>query len=259
MSLLRKEYLRSKDRKTEILDEAAIAWVEKNIILINERLNRATISRLTNSITRFDEKFGPFSEKLPAIQDVLNKAETGLQLVLTGKTSDSRASDMLRHLSLVYSLLSDFFSGDLPTLLRTPMFKVAKENPEVRLDSISGAGWDPKVIVAAFAQALRPSKDEMKMMGRVYKNIPLPNLNVDEAANQLLGLSFKDIENLSSVGKVPMVAVPGQMKPESTPMSALSGGGATEAVVAGPPATTGVVVAQAPGTSEQATLPLPKA
>ncbi len=238
-SSLREEYLKTKERKNEIVDEAAVHWVKNNIILISERLNRATISRLTNSIARFDEKFGPFRDKLPAIQDVLDKAELGLQLVLTGKTSDSRASDMLRHLSLVYSLLSDFFSGDLPTLLRTPLFRIAKENPDTRLDSISGTGFDPKVIADAFATALRPSKDEMKMLGRVYKNIPLPNLNVEEAAKQMLGLSYKDLEGLTSVGKVPMVAVPNQIKSNVSL-------GATENKPAG------VTIAPTPGgTSEQ--------
>lgn len=239
MSSLREELLKYKERQQQIIDEAAVAWVQNNIILINERLNRSAISRLTNSIARFDEKFGPFKEKLPAIQNVLDDAETGLQLVLTGKTSDSRATDMLRNLSLVYSLLSDFFGGDLPALLKTPIFRAAKENPEVRLDSLSGPKYNPVVVADTLANALRPSKDELKMLGKVYKNIPLPNLNVEDISKQLLSLSYMELQKLSEVGKVPMVAMPGDLSDEgkkasdASARSSQDGAGAQEVGVGG--------------------------
>ncbi|MFA6049658.1 MAG: hypothetical protein WC761_00405 [Candidatus Paceibacterota bacterium] len=241
MSNLREELLKYKERQQQIVDEAAVSWVEKNIILISERLNRSAISRLTNSIARFDEKFGPFKEKLPTIQSILDDAEMGLQMVLTGKTSDSRATDMLRNLSLVYSLLSDFFSGDLPALLRTPILRAAKENPDVRLDSLSGPKYDPAIVASALANALRPSKDELKMLGKVYKNIPLPNLKSDEISKQLLSLSYNELMRLTEVGKVPMVAIApeGMGKAEEKSSSPSSQGvgtaGATEQMA--PPAT----------------------
>lgn len=246
MSTLREELLRYKEKQQQILDEAAVAWVEQNIILLNERLNRTAVSRLVNSITRFDEKFGAFKDKLPAIQSIIDNAESGLQLVLTGKTSETRATDMLRNLSLVYSLLSDFFSGDLPALLRTPIFKAAKEAPEMRLDSISGPKYDPTIVVSAFANALRPSKDELKMMGKIYKNIPMPQMNADEIAKQLLTLSYSELMKLTETGKVPMIAVPNDLSDEgskvaaSTPSAASAG--ATESVAAPAP-----VVPPAPG------------
>lgn len=214
---LREEYKKHKTHQADVIDEAAVEWAKQNIVLISEKMNRMSINRLTNSITRFDEKFGKFSEKLPALQDVLDKAETGLQLVLTGKTSESRASDMLRHLSLVYNLLSEFFAGDLPTLLKTHLFRSARENPDVRLDSITGAGYNPKDIVLAFVNALRPSKDEIKLLGKVYKNVPLPNLRAEETAKQLLGMSYNELMELTSVGKVPMVTTPDQVADQVVP------------------------------------------
>jgi len=216
MSTLREELEKYKSRQQEIVDEAAIAWVQDNIILISEKLNRSAITRLTNSIMRFDEKFGPFKDKLPAIQSVIDDAETGLQMVVTGKTSDSRATDMLRNLSMVYSILSEFFSGDLPALLRTPIFRAAKETPDVRLDSISAPKHDPSSIASAIANALRPSKDELRMLGKIYKNIPMPNLKVEDIAKQLLSLSYSELQGLSEVGKIPMVAVPSDLSPDGS-------------------------------------------
>lgn len=207
MHTLKQEYQKNKEHKEKVVEEAAYSWVNDNIIIINEKINRTIVNRLTRSITRFDEKFGPFREKVPAVQDIIDKAEMGLQLVLTGKTSDSRAIDMLQHLSMVYNMLANFFSSDLPVLLRTPIFFSAKEEPEKRLDMITGPKYDPTIAVAAFETALRPSKEELKLFSKVYKNIPMPNLQPTEIAKQLLGLSFNDLVELTGIEKVPMVGV----------------------------------------------------
>jgi len=187
--------------------EQADRWIKDNIILISEKLNRTAVTRLTNSILKFDEKFGPFKSKLPEIQEIISSAETGLQLVLTGKTSDSRAADMLRKLSMVYSVLSEFFSSDLPALLRTPLFRVAKANPDMRLDSISDPSHDVKSIAAAFSNALRPTKEEALALGRIYKSIPMPNIKADTIAAQLLGMSFRELSEISTMEKVPELSM----------------------------------------------------
>ena len=224
MSNLRQELKNKKAKEEKLLNEAAYAWVEDNIFLITEKLNRAAVTKLTNSIVRFDEKFGPFKEKLPEIQKIIDDAEVGLQLVLTGKTSESRATDMLRKLSMVYTMLSDFFGSDLPALLKTPIFKAAKENPTMRLDSISDPSHDPNIISATFANALRPSKDELKLMGKVYKSVPMPSLKAEVIAKQLLGMSFQDLMQISSVERIPMVAVekPGDQGPVATDLQSAS-------------------------------------
>lgn len=206
MSNLRKEYKEFKSNKDKIIEEAAYSWVEKNVVLINERINRKAVGRLTDAILKFDETFSPVAEKLPALKNVLDNAEIGLSMVLSGKTSDSRASDMLKRLSLTYSLLSDFFGADLPLLLKTPMFKAARENPDVRLDSISEGKHDPATIAKMFEEALRPSKDELKLMGKIYKNVPLPDLDATITAKQMLGLSFNELASLTNIQKVPMIA-----------------------------------------------------
>jgi hypothetical protein len=204
MSSLRKEYKQYQEKKNEIVSEAAISWVEENFVLINEKLNRKDVSRLIQSITKFEEKFGEFSDRLPAIRNILDQAQTGLQLVVTGKASDSRASDLLKELSVLYNLLSSFFGQDLPVLLKMHMFSDAKANPTVRLDSLTGP-FDTKSVLAAFENALRPSKDEMTMYKRIYKKGKLPMVDAKVIAVDLLALSFADLQQLSGVEKTPMV------------------------------------------------------
>lgn len=207
-SELRKEYSSNKRRKEVIVEKSAYAWVEKNVVLINEKIDRRTIKRLIDSIVKFDEKFSLVKAKLPSVAKILDDAETSLNLVLSGKTSDSRAEDILKHLSIIYTLLSDFFSGDLPIVLRAPMFRAAKENPEVRLDSISAPNHNPKMIAGALETALRPSKEEIKLMSKVYRGIALPSLNASGAANEMLGLTYKELEELTTMGRIPMVTTP---------------------------------------------------
>lgn len=205
MNSLRKEYLESKNKKNQITKEAAISWVEENFVLINEKLNRKDVNRLIQSITKFEEKFGEHRDRLPTMATILDQAQTGLQLVVTGKTSDSRASDLLKELSVLYNLLSSFFAQDLPILLKTGLFSSAKENPTVRLDSLPGGTLDVKSVVAAFENALRPSKEEMALYKRVYKKGKLPMVDAREIAKDLLGLSFDDLAELAGIKKVPMV------------------------------------------------------
>ena len=130
MSQLRKEYKEFKQFQEDIFKEAAEAWTEENVILINERLNRNAIYRLNSAIERFDNKFGPYKDKLPAIADILNNAENGLHLVITGKVGSRTTAQMLQRMSIMYNILSNFFSGDLGALLKTPAFRVAHEQAD---------------------------------------------------------------------------------------------------------------------------------
>lgn len=205
---IRNEYNESKRHKEVIVEKSAYAWVEKNVVLINEKIDRRTIKRLIDSIVKFDEKFSVVKAKVPSVAKILDDAELSLNLVLSGKTSESRAEDILKHLSIIYTLLSDFFSGDLPVVLRAPMFKAARENPNVRIDSISSAAHDPKMIAGALETALRPSKDEIKLMSKVYRGVALPSLNASGAAKEMLSLTYEELVELSTMDRVPMVTTP---------------------------------------------------
>jgi len=92
MSQLRKEYSKSKQKKEKIVSEAALKWLAENVIVINEALDRKSVKRLINSIQKFEDVFGPFADKVPSIQAHLDSAETGLEMVITGRSSERKTS-----------------------------------------------------------------------------------------------------------------------------------------------------------------------
>lgn len=241
MSNIRKEYLEYKHFKEEIFKEAAELWTEDNVILINERLNRNAIYRLNSAIERFDKKFGPYRDKLPAIADILSNAETGLHLVITGKVGSRTTAQMLQRMSIMYNILSNFFGGDLAALLRTPAFRAAHEQPDEKIDKIADHGHDIKAIRRTLASALKPSDEERMLFRRAYKSFDMPTLDWNAAAKQLCCLSCNELKDLTGVERVPMVVVDTDDAPQSeegleeagiltTAAGALIGGAATNAV-----------------------------
>lgn len=205
MSQLRKEYKEFKQFQEDIFMEAAEAWTEENVILINERLNRNAIYRLNSAIERFDNKFGPYKDKLPAIADILNNAENGLHLVITGKVGSRTTAQMLQRMSIMYNILSNFFSGDLGALLKTPAFRVAHEQPHEKIDKIVDRGHDVKAIRRTLASALKPNDEERMLFRRAYKSFDMPNLDWNMAAKQLSCLSCNELQDLAGIERVPMV------------------------------------------------------
>lgn len=205
MSNIRKEYSEYKHFKEDIFKEAAELWTEENVILINERLNRNAIYRLNSAIQRFDSKFGPYRDKLPAIADILTNAENGLHLVITGKIGSRSAAQMLQRMSIMYNILSNFFGSDLKALLKTPSFRVALTNPDIKLNEISEQGHDLKAIRRTLASALKPSEEERTLFRRAYKSFDMPTLDWNMAAKQLCCLTCNELQDLAGIEKVPMV------------------------------------------------------
>lgn len=224
MSLLRQEYAKSKTHKEKIVSEAAINWLAENVILINEKIDRTTISRLIDSIQKFEDTFGKFADKLPTISSYLTAAEQGLQQVITGKANERKASAMLKKLTILYFTFSDFFSRDLPVLLKAKMFNAAKEQPDVRLDMLrnrNGMFYDPYLVRDTFINALTPTREEKKLLSKIYRSALLPKLNAQEIANELMSLTFNELQELTEVGKVPLVATPEEIPDESIEPTAL--------------------------------------
>jgi hypothetical protein len=206
---LRQEYQKNKIYKINLKKQFVKEWLEENVIFINEKVDRKQIKRLINLMVRFDKKFGPVRERLPGIKSIIDDAESNLQLVLSGKLTNDKISDVFQRLSLIYSILSDFFSNDLSVIMQTPAFKIPKNKPDTRLDSITEAGFDPSVITDTFMVALTPSEEEELVLNKLYKNIKMPQLDRQSIAKQMLGLCYNDLSKLSSVEKVPMaVTIP---------------------------------------------------
>lgn len=207
MSQLRKEYKEFKQIQKQYFKEAAEQWTEENIILINERIDRNAIWRLNSAIQRFDKKFGPYKEKLPAIAEILRKAEEGLQNVITGKLGKRSIAHMLQRMSIIYNIFSNFFGGDLAALLKTPAFRRALEKPDARLDEIAEEGHDLKEVRRALAAALKPNEQERILMRKVYKTFDMPTLDWNLAAKELSCLSSNGLKELAGIQRTPIVVV----------------------------------------------------
>lgn len=206
---LREEYTQKQQANQVMVEEAAYRWLEENVIYINEKINRNSVNRLISSISKFEETFGPYRDKIPSLTSVLEGAEDNLQQVLTGKASDKRASDLLEYLSFVYNVFSGFFAKDLPVVLKTRVFAIPRENPSVRLDSLSGgSGFDASIAAKTFSNALKPSDDEVKLLGKVLKSKALPKLDYNKVAMEMLGLSYNDLVELTNVSRTPLVTTP---------------------------------------------------
>lgn len=187
--------------------ERTIQWLEKNAVLIHEGFDRSILHRLNSSISRFDEKFGPYKTRLPAIAKVLQDAEKGLYVVITGGTSKKSAAHMLERMTLIYNILSNFFARDLQMLLKTPVFKTAVGMPDRALNMIEHPEHNHKMIKRVFIASLKPDRNEREVFDRVYKKIPMPTINWNEAAKQLMGLCVNDLHELCGIEKVPAVVV----------------------------------------------------
>jgi len=210
MTKLREELNHNKARQANMTNEAAMAWLDKNVVIINEQIDRKTVKRLIGQITKFDQAFGQFKTKIPTLSALIDAAEDGLQKVITGRANDKKASDMLARLSFLYSTFSRFFKEDLPILLSSHMFVAPKENPEVRLDVLqpkSGAKYDPGAIKDAIRHALTPSKEDSKLIRKIYKKKNVPLIDANAIAGQMLQLSFNELEALGQMDKIPMIAM----------------------------------------------------
>ena len=216
MSQLRKEYKEFKQIQQENFMEAAELWTDNNVILINERLNRNAIYRLNTAIQRFDNKFGKYRDQLPAIAEILDKAENGLHLVINGKIGSRSTAQMLQRMSIIYNILSDFFGGDLAALLKTPAFRIAHQQPDEKIDKIVDRGHNVKAIRRNLAAALKPSDEERTIFRRAYKSFEMPNLDWNMAAKQLCCLSCNELKDLTGVERVPMVVVDKSEEEKST-------------------------------------------
>lgn len=213
MTHLRKEYTKHKVEHERIVDEAALGWLEDNVIIVTEKINRHAVNRLVSSITKFEETFGPYKQRVPSIATVLDGAESNLQTVLTGKAGDKRTAEMLEYLSFVYNVFSSFFSKDLPVILGTKVFAAARENPTVRLDSLvmrggPSTGFSADTALKTLAHAISPSPEETKLIGRILRSKAMPKLDYKRMAGELMGLSYADLEELTNIAKTPIITTP---------------------------------------------------
>jgi hypothetical protein len=61
-----------------------------------------------------------------------------------------------------------------------------------------------------------PTKDEKRLLNKIYKGVTLPRLDAQKIADELARLSYNDLEELTKVGQIPMVVAP-EKSEEPTP------------------------------------------
>jgi len=202
---IRSAHKKHTEKKNTVTAEAAIKWVEENVVLINERIDRNTIENLTNKIVKFDETFGKYKDKIPSLAAKIQEAEAELEGVVTGKINEKKATDMLKKLSFMYSTFSSFFGKDLKTILMTPMFRGAKENADVKLNVLQAPAHNPESIRDAFVHALTPSRGDIMLLKKIYRG-DIPAIDSLSISTQMLNLSYSELQELTNVNKIPMMA-----------------------------------------------------
>lgn len=219
MTKLRQEYVAHKKNEDRLITEAAVNWLESNVFIINEKIDRRSVDKLVSSIAKFEETFSPFETKVPTITTIIDGCEDNLQMVLTGKAGNKKTSEVLEYLSYVYNSFSTFFAKDMPVILKARLFKIARENPEIRLDSLTRGGFNAEAAMKAFAHGITPSAEEKKLIGKILKSKSIPNIDAKQIASELMSLSYNDLIELTQVGKVPLTTTPKTLDEEDVIVS----------------------------------------
>lgn len=218
MTTLREEYNKNKAKKNAAVQEAAISWVMENVVLLNEGFNRESLMRLQAAISKFDSTFAPYGTAVPEVKRSLDDAVELLNRITMGekitrkdgrlKLTDEEteglqdpATYMVKYMSLLYNNLSRFFNKDMKVLIELPIFKMARENPQVPLKDLIEAPRMKKAIL----HALIPSPEVTAILSRMYRSMELPNLEYELIADQMLNLTASNFAELSKMDKVPLV------------------------------------------------------
>lgn len=223
MASLREEYTKHKSVKDKVILEAGIAWVEENVLLLNESFNRESLQKLQGAISKFNMIFNEFAQEVPEVKQSLEDAVELMNKITMGEkiskkngrlklTKDEKeaikepATFTVKYLSILYNNLSKFFNRDMPALLAFPLFARAKENPQTPLKDLAESDKMKKAIL----HALVPGPEISSILKRMYGSMELPSLNYELIADQLLNLNFENFSKLMKVDKVPLVATPVQ-------------------------------------------------
>ena len=204
MTTLRQELEIKKQQDEQKINEAAEKWVGNNIVVIHEKIDRRIIKSLTDKIVKFDQLFADYKNQLPSIAAQIEAVEEELQRVVTGRVNDKKAANLLKQLGYLYNSFSSFFTADLPVILMTPMMRAAKNQPEVKINVLDAPGHKAYIIRDAFKNAMLPSKEEASLLKKIYRGSQ-PLINATAVANEMLNLSFNELEQLTNIGKVPMI------------------------------------------------------
>lgn len=175
-------------------------------VLIVEKLDTATISRIVDSMNGVEEALSSVIGKLPSLKAGLDKAEDELVTLVSGKAGNDpkKTGKMLVKALSFYQNLSGFLRQDLPVLMKSRILGPAKAAPDQPVG--------PK-IAPAFLQALKINWGSRSggFFKKLFAGSDVPYIDNSSFSQELSNLSYNELTGLTKVGQTPAVMTQGQL------------------------------------------------
>lgn len=202
---LREAYNQRKAEEQERNLHEVKALVESSVLIV-EKLDTATISRIVDSMNGVEEALSSVIGKLPSLKAGLDKAEDELVGLVSGKAGNNpkKTGKMLVKALSFYQNLTAFLRQDLPVLLKSRILAPAKATPDQPVG--------PR-IAPAFLQALKINWGNRQggFFKKLFAGSDVPYIDNNSLAQELSNLSFKELEALTKVGQTPGVLTQAQV------------------------------------------------
>lgn len=199
---LREAYKARKEQSDQKALQEAKELLESSV-LIAEKLDTATISRIVDSMNGVEEALKAVIDKLPSLKAGLDSAESELVTLISGKAGNNpkKTGAMMGKAMAFYQHLSSFLRQDLPVLLKSRVLAPAKADPDQPVG--------PR-IAPAFKQALDVTKTG-NFIRRLFASTNIPYVDNGHLANELSNLTYNELIGLTKVGTTPAVLTQGQI------------------------------------------------
>jgi hypothetical protein len=195
---------RKQDQRERDLHEAK-ALIESSVLIV-EKLDTATISRIVDSMNGVEEALSSVIEKLPSLKAGLDKAESELMGLVSGRAGNNpdKTGKMLVKALSFYQNLTGFLRQDLPVLLKSRILSSARSTPDQPVGS---------KVVPAFVQALKVSWGNRQggFLKKLFAGSDVPYINNNSLAQDLSNLSFNELQSLTKVAQTPGVMTQSQV------------------------------------------------
>ena len=202
---LREAYNQRKAEEQERNLHEVKTLVESSVLIV-EKLDTATISRIVDSMNGVEEALSSVIGKLPSLKAGLDKAEDELVGLVSGKAGNNpkKTGKMLVKALSFYQNLTAFLRQDLPVLLKSRILAPAKATPDQPVG--------PR-IAPAFLQALKINWGNRQggFFKKLFAGSDIPYIDNNSLAQELSNLSFKELEALTKVGQTPGVLTQAQV------------------------------------------------
>jgi hypothetical protein len=175
-------------------------------VLIVEKLDTSTISRIVDAMNGVEESISFVIDKLPSLKQGLDKAEAELVALASGRggNNPSKTGKMLTKAMSFYQNLSSFLRHDLSVILKSRILASARANPDQPIG--------PKA-TPVFLQALKLNWDNRSggFFKKLFAGSDIPYVDNNSLSQELSNLTYNELQNLTKVGQTPPVVTQAQM------------------------------------------------